>query len=145
MNVCSNCGQPVENGKELCPNCGASVSSIWPPPPVGSVKMERVGLSPQEVQRKVNDGATTGCIFEIALWFIVGLNWFGHAMSVRPRLLDWTAPPAAAITYGLPVAVVGLCYLLTRPFRPYFARGLGYSLLAGFVLFLGALVVCRAR
>lgn len=47
---CPNCQQPVEDGRTLCPNCGARVEGhdtpVWPPPPPGVCPRCGWGLPP---------------------------------------------------------------------------------------------------
>ncbi|HEY3329382.1 MAG TPA: zinc ribbon domain-containing protein [Capsulimonadaceae bacterium] len=30
---CANCGEPLSSDDKLCPNCGAALGEMWPPPP----------------------------------------------------------------------------------------------------------------
>jgi hypothetical protein len=114
---CPNCGLPWPPDATVCPNCGfiRSSTASWPPPPSGFVPTP---LPP--VPRLVTGKA----------WGDVTL---GLGISVLSNFLG-----------GLGFLVMPILYFVLRPNFPVLARGIGFGILAGIALALGALVWCFA-
>lgn len=138
---CPNCGQTVEEGKALCPNCGADVPVVWPPAPLGQ-QPTALPLSPEQVRQEIVSGLNSGCMTELATYFTLAFfsfAWVMYAASYRQRFA-WHL-----FCFGIPALVVSIRYWRVRFRRPFFARGLGYSLLITLACLLGALTVCLYR
>jgi hypothetical protein len=137
MRPCPNCSQPIADGIAICPNCGADMPAVWPPPPEGNASPD---MSAAEkiiwVRRQVNKGFDYGSGTGFALWLFSILALLYTSARNFPVLFV----PA---TYALPLITLLVWYFRVRRLRPYFARGLGYSILITVAFLLGMLVICR--
>ena len=144
---CPNCHQLVSDGRPICPNCGADVSSAWPPPPLGDPPL---GSQPKgEKTSQQANGFGVGCLLAGILYFFLLPFAFMVGVTRRfPRGYPGFHAPLV-FRYGtwpvnlVPLVLVGLLYFALRPKYPRFARGLGYCLLAIAVLLLWGLAACR--
>jgi hypothetical protein len=137
MPICPHCGQSVREDYSHCPFCGTEVSTVWPPRPAG--QEQEPPPDPEEIRKKVREGAGTGCIVGAGIYLLLAFFTFGLVYT-EP---EWKVILWHAFCYGVPLLTLGLWHLLTRRPAPYFARGLIYSLLGILACLLGALVVCR--
>ena len=146
MPPCPNCGTPVPPGARLCPNCGQELPDVWPPPPEGQARPEPP-LDAWRVRNEVNSGVAAGCLAEFALWVIcVFLMFYGPSKNIfavfrwLPHVLQTFLADCAL--FGPPIVAVAVAHVIQRKTRPYYARGLGYSVLIGVALSLGLLAIC---
>lgn len=110
---CPNCGQPVENGKKLCPNCGAGVGAVWPPPPLNAPP---VPMPPTE---KLITGSVKG----------------DTALGIGVGIVLMCIPLAMCLS----VLVIPIIYAVSQHHYSVFARWLGLGYVLGFG---GAFLVC---
>ena len=112
---CPNCGTAWPPDVNVCPNCGYIRPGVpaWPPPPTGLAAMPPPTL-PRLVTGKAWGDMTLG----------IGISFLSNAV----------------VCLGL--LVMPILYFTLRPNYPVFARGIGFGILAGLVLLLGAFVVC---
>lgn len=114
---CPNCGNAVSADVTVCPNCGAilppfSAQPVWPPPP---------GSAPPSLPpaQKLITSSTAG---DVILGLVVSI--------------------ASLFVGGIGFIAAPILYFVLRPTHPMFARGLGYGVLTGVVLLLGAFALC---
>ena len=148
MKTCPNCRHPVPEDKRLCPNCGADVPAVWPPPPAG--RPPGPTMAAARIRQEANSGVSMGCLGEFTLLFIaVVLFLVGgryHAFQLFSGLPNGVQLfLAQAFLFGLPIAGAAVAYVQNRAARPYFARGLGYSIIIGAALSLGLVAMCGPR
>ena len=147
MRHCPNCQQPVPDGRDVCPNCGADVSATWPPPPAG--QEHRPSGDEGAGGGTAQAGFTLGCLLSAPLYYVLGaLAFMSHLIKTYPRGYP-SLRPYPVFRYGgwpinlVPLALVGLLYVLLRPRFPRFARGLGYCLIVILALLLYGPAACR--
>ena len=120
-----------------CPNCGAELPTVWPPPPISR---EDSGF----VRLPESAGAV---LLGFLLGFGIGGGWWltgaqvVYAMSysrpVRPLLL------VDILLFGFPAVGVGLAAFLLRRNRPQLAQGMSYSVVVMLAGMLGAFAICH--
>ena len=112
MRPCPNCQQPVAADRTVCPNCGANLATVWPPPPSGQLGV------PTPPPEKLITGQVAG---DVALGLAVGLVLLG---------------------VGIGLLLTPILWAILKPRRPAFARGLGWAAVASYALLLGGLAMC---
>jgi len=119
LSHCPNCGTEWPTGIEVCPDCGyvRPGALSWPPAPIGRVETQLPPMSPQMPR------------------LVTGKVWGDVMLGVGITL-------ASYVVYCLGLIVMPILYFSLRPQHPAFARGIGYGLLGGIVIALGALGVC---
>lgn len=138
---CSHALEPdaLEPDAPACPHCGTPSLRVWPPPPEGSGPTDPAPVRLWHVREQINNGAATGCglgfVAQVGGVFLLSLPFVSRHLS--------GGFVQSALLHGLPLLAIVLLYFLLRPMRPWWARGVGYSLLAAVVLLLGALAMCR--
>ena len=104
MRTCPNCSQPLPEDRPVCPNCGTTSGTVWPPPPAApgpdSAPPGGADETPQALLQ-VGAGSLIGLL---AMWFL------------------------SAALYPVAVLCSLLWWLLLNRRRPPFVRGIGYSL-----------------
>jgi len=116
---CPNCGTAWPPDVNVCPHCGyiRPLAPAWPPPPTSiGVAALPPSLTPKLVTGKAWGDVTLG----------IGLSFVSNFLG------------------GVGLVVMPILYFTLRAQYPTFARGIGYGLLAGLALVLGALVWCFA-
>ena len=120
ITLCPNCRAPWLEGAVICPNCGfvPSTSSSWPPPPSNFPNPAFVP-TPTPTAPKLVTGKAWG---DVTLG--IGISF------------------ASNFLYCLGFLVMPILYFTLRANYPVFARGIGYGLIAGLALLLGAVAWC---
>ncbi len=140
-NPCPNCGAFLEPTAKICPHCGAETNFVWPPPPQGSDQGDPKPTWPWEARNQINSGAMTGCglgcVMQIGLLFLVSVPIISRLLNSHGTIVS------RALVHGPPIFVLAMLYFLVRGPRPFFARGVGYSILAALFVSLGAAAVCN--
>ena len=139
MQQCLQCGfAPLAEKDRHCPNCGAEV----PPasPTESGADEDAVAADPGPPVRETGTRLAAGLVTKFPLLdgilgflTVAALIFLPPALSLLnvlgvPLLLFWTAVP--------------VLYFVLRRRLPAFARGVGFGMLALFLLFLGLLVQC---
>jgi len=119
---CRNCGQVSPIGTRLCPRCGTPLQSAAP-----NSGGDVLGVG------------TLGCVLALPLFLGSGFL-LSSAGNVIQGLGAGTLNTVLVVFVYLSLAV-GLYFLVHR-WSPAAARGLGYGLLVGSALLLGAVVIC---
>lgn len=109
---CPNCGTAWPAGVGVCPHCGF-IRPAWPPAPTGQQQ------PPSPLPPRLLTAAAWG---DLTLGLVI---CFG-----------------ANLCFGLGVVVSPILYIILRPKYPVLARGIGYGILAGVALILGAVAWC---
>jgi len=109
MRPCPNCRRPVAADRNVCPNCGANLPAVWPPPPSG-----QPGAPAPPAERLI-----TGRV-----WGDVTLGLVIAAVSL--------------LCFGLGLLLTPILWAALKPRRPTLARGLGWGAVASYALLLGA-------
>ena len=114
---CPNCGTSWPPEATVCPDCGYIRPSIpaWPPPPTGP---GAVASPPPPAPR-----------------LVTGKAWGDVTLGIGLSLVSYFLACAGFL-------VMPILYLTLKPKYPVFARGIGYGLLVGMALLLGAFVWC---
>ena len=114
---CPNCAMPWPGNALVCPNCGYIGPAVpaWPPP-IAGMEIPFAPPAPMLVTGKVWGDMTLGIVISF-----LSSNFAGIGYIVMPIL-----------------------YFTLRAKYPVFARGIGFGLLPGLVLILGALTWCIA-
>lgn len=112
---CPNCGTAWPPDVNVCPNCGYIRPGLpaWPPPPAGVIAPPPPPIS-KLVTGKAWGDVTLG----------IGLSFLSNFVAC------------------LGLLVMPILYFTLKPNYPTFARGIGFGILAGLVLLLGAVIVC---
>lgn len=156
---CPHCGEAVEEGQGVCPNCGALLEGIWPPPPEGTAAPSHLPR-PKTKTLKTKTLKTKTLTGGVWTDFLLGAaaQYLTHLATAR--VLAGGLPPAdAADVQGLKRATASLfmvtaemfwavvfgllLYFGARWFYPSVARGSGYATLALMLVLLGAFFTCR--
>ena len=116
--LCPNCRAAWPGGVTVCPNCGyvRPAPPAWPPPPSNLFVQPPAPPVPKLVTGKVWGDLTLG----------IGLSFASNFLAC----------------VGL--VVMPILYFTLKPNYPVFARGIGYGIVAGLALILGAVVWCFA-
>ncbi len=119
VSSCPNCGTEWTGEATVCPNCGyiRPSEASWPPAPTGLGQQPlppRMPLVPKLVTGKVWGDITLGIAITLA----------------------------SLVTYCVGLIAMPILYFSLRAQYPVFARSIGYGLLGGVVVLLGALGVC---
>lgn len=138
IRLCPHCGQRVRLDYPRCPYCGTDFETGERPP---------MGKDDVAMQ----SGALLGCGLTFVIYFFVGVLF---TISGNMLLAGSHYPPESRATwlfwrshgfwlgFLLPIALIGVMYLLLRRRFPRFARGLGYSCLVAVAVALGAPLLC---
>ena len=117
--LCPNCRIAWPEGASVCPNCGyvpSPAPSSWPPPPSIFRGVSQSPPGPKLLTGKVWGDLTLG----------IGISF------------------ASNFLYCLGLVIMPILYFMLRANYPVFARGIGYGIVAGLTLLLGAVVWCFA-
>jgi len=134
---CPHCGEAVTETQSVCPNCGALLQGVWPPPPAsrhdGPVA-------------RVPEGAGAA-LFGFLLGLGIGVVWWAAGAQVVYGM-SYSRPARPLILvdfllFGLPAGAVGAAAFLLRQTRPGLARGMGYSAIVMLAAMLGAFTICH--
>ena len=119
VSSCPNCGTKWTDTTMVCPNCGylRPAEASWPPPPTG---LGQRPISP---------------LIPLVPKLVTGTVWGDITLGVSITL-------ASFVIYCLGLIVMPILYFSLRAQYPIFTRGIGYGLLGGAVIALGALGVC---
>ena len=115
MTHCPNCGTAWLLGTDTCAHCGyvRPGASSWPPTPLGQISLPPPPVPP----------------------LITGKFWGDMILGVSMSL-------ASFAIFCLGFIVMPILYFSYRAQYPVVARGIGYWLLGGIVVLLGALSIC---
>ena len=119
LSHCPNCRTEWSGEVTVCPNCGYVRPSemSWPPAPTGQ---GQVPLPPR---------------MPFVPKLVTGKVWGDISLGISITL-------ASFVVYCLGLIVMPILYFSLRAQYPVFARGIGYGLLGGALIALGALGVC---
>jgi len=136
MQTCPNCDQPTDVQRTVCPNCGETLPGqpmvptpgVWPPPPMGFVPAPPPApprLLTGNAGRDVVLGFLTtfgGCVASV---FLVFIPFLGAIFSLM------------ILALGLPIL-----YVVQQKRYPFYARGIGWGIIAYLAIGLGAITLC---
>ena len=116
LSHCPNCGTAWPEGADVCPHCGylRQAAPAWPPPPT-------------------NFGATPPAPPPPRL--LTGAVWGDLTLGIGITVVS-------CCLYCLGFLVMPILWAVFQPKYPLFTRGIGYGLLGGAALLLGACALC---
>lgn len=144
LTPCPHCGEAVTEAQSVCPNCGALLQGVWPPPPEG-VSAPSLPLRPKTLTGR----AWTDFLLGAAAQYLTHLATarvlvhYSGPISSDP-LTQYLAPGFFVLDEFFWALIFGaLSYYGLRRLYPVVARGSGYATLILLVVLLGAFFTCR--
>jgi cobalamin biosynthesis protein CobD/CbiB len=97
------------------------------------------------IRNEVQNGLGLSCVIGFFVWVtvwgcLVTLSLFHASLSSKINIPEYVIQ---AVMMMPTLMVQSLWYFLVRPRRPYFARGVGYSILVSLACMLGMAMICH--
>lgn len=142
---CPRCGEAVEEAQSVCPNCGAFLKGVWPPPPEGAATPSSPTRPKTLTGRVWTDfllGAAAQYLTHLAtVRVLVQSTAFSTSNSETTNAYMTANLVTAELFWGFVLGL--LLYFGARWLYPSVARGSGYATLALLTILLGALWTCH--
>ena len=146
MTPCPHCGEAVTEAQGVCPNCGALLHGVWPPPPHGYASPSSP-LRPKTLTRRIWTDFVLGATGQY-LTHLAAARVLIRYVPTTSHSQDWfeqvDVPGGFVLTEMFWAILFGLLtYYGLRRLYPIVARGSGYTTIVLLVILLGAFFTCR--